>query len=310
MSKALRITLLTIGGIVTVAALLFIGMNIGRAAVLSSNVWSGGFSVLHSDLDHPYSGSMMDSLAQDFQHENSMMVSGVMGAGMIGYPQAGFPYGSGMMGYAQAGFPSGSGMMGQFGGEALLGIEPIEVGEARTAVLSYIDGLGVEDLEVGEIMIFDNHAYVQVLEQSSGIGALELLVDPVTLAVYPEHGPAMMWNLKYSPMSRFGMMGMMGGFNFPSEESMLEMMGESAEGIDFTDLPVGPQEAVEIAQRYLNAYLPGAEADDTPDPFYGYYTLHIERDGEVVGMLSVNGTTGQVWPHTWHGELLEMSDHE
>jgi hypothetical protein len=106
------------------------------------------------------------------------------------------------------------------------------------------------------------------------------------------------------------MMGMMGGFNFNFEESMLEMMGEQADTVDFADLPVSPQEAVEVAQRYLDATLPGAEANKNPDPFYGYYTLHIERDGKVVGMLSVNGTTGQVWPHTWHGELLEMLDHE
>ncbi len=298
MSKRLRIALLTIGGIVAVATLLLIGMNIGRAAVFSSNFWSDGFSVLQADLDHPYSGSMVGSPAFDFHYGSGMMGAGVMG--------------SGAMAYAQAGVHFGSGMMGQFGGRALLGIEPIEAGEARAAAQSYIEELGVEHLELGEVMVFDNHAYVQVLEQTSGIGALELLVDPVTLAVYPEHGPTMMWNLEYSPMAGFGgfgMMGMMGGFNFSSEESMLEVMGGSAEGVDFADFPVGPQEAVEVAQRYLDTYLPGAVADDTPDPFYGYYTLHIERDGEIVGMLSVNGTTGQVWPHTWHGELLEMSDH-
>lgn len=277
-----------------VAAVLLIGMNIGRAAAFTSNVWSDGFSVLRADPDHPYSGSMMGSTALDFHNGNSMLVSG-------------------MMGYSQAGLPYGTGMMGQFGGEALLGIQPVEVGQARAAVQSYLKQLGLEDLEVGEVMVFDNHAYVQVFEQGSGIGALELLVDPVTLAVYPEHGPGMMWNQKYGSMAgfgSFGMMGMMDGFNFNFYESMLEMMGEQTDVFDIGDLPVGPQEAVEVAQRYLDAYLPGAEADDNPDPFYGYYTLHIERDGKVVGMLSVNGTTGQVWPHTWHGELLEMSDHE
>ncbi len=299
MSKGLRITLLTIGGIVTGATLLFIGMNIGRAAVMSSNVWSGGLSVLHSDLDHPYSGSMMGSPALGFRNGISMPVSGMMGTGKMNYAQAGIPY--------------GSGMMGRFGSEALLGIQPVEVEDARAAVESYLEELDLEDLEVGEVMVFDNHAYVQVLERSSGIGALELLVDPVTLAVFPEHGPTMMWNQKYGSMTGFGgfgMMGMMGGFNFNFEESMLEVMGEQADVVDFGDLPVGPQEAVEAAQRYLDATLPGDKAEDSPDPFYGYYTLHIERDGEVVGMLSVNGTTGQVWPHTWHGELLEMSDHE
>ncbi len=62
------------------------------------------------------------------------------------------------------------------------------------------------------------------------------------------------------------------------------------------------------AQDYLDVYLPGTQADEHVDPFYGYYTLHILRDGEVVGMLSVNGFTGQVFPHTWHGEFLEMTE--
>ncbi|HLF88062.1 MAG TPA: hypothetical protein VI451_03900, partial [Anaerolineales bacterium] len=73
------------------------------------------------------------------------------------------------------------------------------------------------------------------------------------------------------------------------------------------DLPVTPEEAVESAQRYLDTYLPGTQADEHTDAFYGYYTLHILREGEVVGMLSVNGYTRQVFLHTWHGDYVEMS---
>lgn len=28
--------------------------------------------------------------------------------------------------------------------------------------------------------------------------------------------------------------------------------------------------------------------------------------GTLVGILSVNGFTGQVFVHTWHGDLIEM----
>jgi len=66
--------------------------------------------------------------------------------------------------------------------------------------------------------------------------------------------------------------------------------------------------AVEAAQRYLDTSLPGAKAEDKADPFYGYYTLHILRDGKTVGMLSVNGYTQQVFVHTWHGDFVEMSE--
>jgi hypothetical protein len=164
-------------------------------------------------------------------------------------------------------------------------------------VETFLARLGDENLEVGEIMIFDNHAYAQIIEKDTGIGAMEVLVDPLTLAVYPEHGPNMMWNLKYSPMVRgnFAMMGMMGGFLFDDAQALEP------------EMPISAQEAVQLAQAYLDRFLPDAEADEHADPFYGYYTLHILRDGETVGMLSVNGYNGQVFLHTWHGRLLEVS---
>ncbi len=119
----------------------------------------------------------------------------------------------------------------------------------------------------------------------------------------------MMWNQKYGMMSGYGrygmmggMMGMMGGFNNG-------MMGN---GFNFgsadnpAEVTVTRDEAVTAAQTYLdtNFAAAGLTADSQADPFYGYYTLHVNRDGKTVGMLSVNGYTGAVWPHTWHGTLL------
>jgi hypothetical protein len=57
----------------------------------------------------------------------------------------------------------------------------------------------------------------------------------------------------------------------------------------------------------LDSYQTGTQAEQQPDKFYGYYTLHILKDGQVVGMLSVNGFNSQVFPHTWHGNFIEMS---
>jgi len=34
--------------------------------------------------------------------------------------------------------------------------------------------------------------------------------------------------------------------------------------------------------------------------FSGYYTFHFEVNGEMQ-MLSVNGYSGAVWFHSWHG---------
>ena len=145
------------------------------------------------------------------------------------------------------------------------------------------------DLIVSEIVIFDNNAYARITEKSTGIGAFEVLVDPVTLAVYPEYGPNMMWNLRYGMMSG----GMLGGFTAPNVTGQM---------------PVTADQARQAAQRYLDTYQPGAQASKTPDAFYGYYTIDILRDDKPIGMLSVNGYTQQVFLHTWHGNFIEMSE--
>lgn len=216
------------------------------------------------------------------------------------YPWSGF-LGPGMMGGGRA----GGGMMGGFGQS--LNVEPLTVDQAKQAVEDYLQALGYDTLEVGEVMIFDNHAYAEVEDPSTGSRAFEVLVDPITRSVFLEYGPSMMWNVEYGMMgsrSRGGYGGMMGG---------LGMMGPWTRNrtpvpCDPASLTVTPEEAVEIAQDYLDQYLPGLTASDEVDAFPGYYTLHTLQDGEVVGMMSVNGCTGQAWYHSWHGTLLEMSE--
>ena len=113
--------------------------------------------------------------------------------------------------------------------------------------------------------------------------AFEALIEPYTGDMYAEPGPNMMWNTKYGMMS-----GMMWGDTASSDE-----------------LTVTEKKAQLFAQEFIDVYLPGAKTEN-PDQFYGYYTLHVLRDGEIYGMLSVNGYTGQVWYHSWHGRFLDM----
>lgn len=222
----------------------------------------------------------------------------------------------GMMG-GYGGYGMGPGMMMDgYGYSGSINAEPLTVEETREAVEAYLASFGDSDLAIKEIMIFNNNAYAIVIEESTRIGAFELLVDPVTKAVFPEYGPNMMWNLKYGMMSDFGgygMMGpgmMMGGSRFGS--------GEMMDGFRFSDsdvssdLSVSQEDALEAAQRYLDQFSPGIKVSDEITAFYGYYTIDIEKDGEIAGMLSVNGFTRQVFPHTWHGEFIEMVelDHE
>jgi hypothetical protein len=162
--------------------------------------------------------------------------------------------------------------------------DAVEVAEA------YIARYRSVSLEIVEVMQFDNHFYAQATESDTGIHAFEILIDPFTAKVYLEPGPNMMWNTKYGMMRGSGMMG-------------------SFQSVPADKLTVSPEQARELAQAKLERSQPGMTVDEEVDIFYGYYTIHTLRDGEVIGMLSVNGYTGQVWIHTWHGEFIGMTDH-
>jgi hypothetical protein len=159
----------------------------------------------------------------------------------------------------------------------------LTIEEAHEAVEEYLALQGYPDLEIAEVMEFGLNFYAIAREPDTGVGAMELLVDKETGGVSLEPGPNMMWNARYGMHGRGGMMG--GG----SETNAIP-----------------PDEAVEIAQRWLDANRSGVSVDEHADPFYGYYTIHTVEDGAIEGMLSVHGTTGQVWYHTWHGPFLQM----
>src|SRR5215212_3204064 len=154
---------------------------------------------------------------------------------------------------------------------------------------------GDPNLEVKDVMEFANNYYAQVRESDTGIGAMELLINKQTGRLYPEPGPNMMWNTKYGMMgstgsSYGGMMGpggggmmgqggpndtagMMGGFYSPSQASPTDQ------------LPITPEDATQIAKDYISRNSLGTDTE-TPDQFYGYYTVHTKQNGEVNGMLS------------------------
>ncbi len=109
----------------------------------------------------------------------------------------------------------------------------------------------------------------------------------------------MMWNLKYH-LRGMGS-GMMSNTN--SGNFTLNVATNVA-----ADMTITPEQARQKAQEYLNASGLDLQAGDEVTPFYGYYTIHTEKDGQIVGMLSVNGYTGAVFPHTWHGKFITMSE--
>lgn len=166
----------------------------------------------------------------------------------------------------------------------------LSIDEAYEAAEAYVDWLDYPNLDVTEVMEFEHNFYAIVAETETGIGAMELLIDKESGDVGPEMGPNMMWNTRYGMHGRGGRGGGMMGWSYRND-------GTNA---------VSAEEALEIAQEWLDANLPGVTVEDHADPFYGYYTIHTLADGEIEGMLSVHGTTGQVWYHTWHGAFIDM----
>jgi len=287
MNKTLQTVLIVVIALVGVVVLLGAGYFLGRSA------W--GWNAFHP-------GGMMGGNFNRFNRD-SQFGYGRMGPGMMG----GYGYNSEFDdddGQSLYGFGMmGPGMMGGFGTDA--NAEPLSAQDSLEAVEAYLADLGNDDLEVVEIMVFENNSYAIIKEESTGLGAFELLVDPATGTVFPEYGPNMMWNLKYGMHAGGGFgMGMMGrgmmGGNYlqPSDEFEAERNSVSEE------------EALAYAQEYLDTSTAGVTVSDEITQFYGYYTIDLEEDGEIVGMLSVNGFSGQVFPHFWHGEFIEMVEYD
>ena len=209
---------------------------------------------------------------------------------------AGFLFAQHMMG-------PGMGMMGGPWDYILPGdVKSLTIDEVAEVVERYLDAWGNPDLELEEIMEFSNHFYAEVEEESTGVHAFELLINKYTGDIFPEPGPNMMWNTKYGHMNG-GMMGfgmMWGGWRGQSRRYEQQVEGGK--------MRITPEKAVRNAQRFLDSSLPGVKAASEVDTFYGYYTIHTLENGEIYGMLGVNGYSGRVWYHTWHAKFIRMKE--
>ena len=289
MNTTLRNTLIVLAVLVLAGALFFAGSVYARTSVFRPFNMMGYF-----DKDvNAYGPSMM-------RGNGNMMSGSGYGPGMMtngrGSMMGGSGYGPGMM-------TNGSGPMMYGYGFNTADLTPLTIEQAQTAAENYLATFDNADLKIAEIMIFDNNAYIVVKEISTGNGAFELLADSASRTAYPEHGPNMMWNLKYSGLNHQNMMmggyGNMMGFNFWNNAVPTDLSAE---------MNVTPEQAIEYAQAYLDANISNATVAMDPIRFYGYYTLDYEVNGKVAGMLSVNGYSGQVFPHTWHGTFIEESE--
>lgn len=284
MNKTLKIALIVAAALVVTGGLLTAGFLAGR--IFTGRL--GGFP-----------GSMMYARSGNYPAQQGGLQQNIPAYGRMNELGR-----DGRAGRRGSGYPmfdrSNTGCGGCYSnGTTAATSEPLSIEAAKSAAQKYLDTLNNDDLTISEVMIFDNQAYARVVEKSTGMGAMELLVDHATQAVFPEPGANRMWNQKYSPMTGRGVMGRgmhgMGGA-YPVNPTV-----KSVE-----DMTITPDKAVQIAQDYLDQSKTGEKAGDA-EPFYGYYTLDIMKDGKVIGMLSVNGFSGQIIEHTWHGVFLEMS---
>ena len=289
MNKSFGIALVIIAGIVLSALVFGAGLVVGRANLGSPNF--GPFTMMGRNFTNQSSSMMGNS--QNMMDANRMRGNG---SNMMGS--------TGMMGNAYN-------MMGGHANGSAINTTPLTIDQAKQAVESYLKGLNNSDLELKEIMIFDNNAYARITEKGTGIGAMELLVDPSNLSVFPEFGPNMMWNLKYghtpAPASGAGVSGngMMGSGGMMGGRGMMGGNNTNPGSVS-SNMTVTPEQALQAAQQYLDQQYPGYNTADDADPFYGYYTIDILKDGQPTGMLSINGFSGQVFLHTWHGTFIEM----
>jgi hypothetical protein len=177
------------------------------------------------------------------------------------------------------------GMMGGYGYAPNQTITPtVKLDDAIARAKQYVAAYNNADLKLAEVEEYSGNFYGLVTEKSSANAAFQILIDKFNGAVYPEMGPNMMWNTKYSPMG-----SMMGGFGLNQPSGKMTVTVDQARA---------------NAEQYVKANIPNTTVEKEGDPFYGYYNFDVLQNGNTYGMLSVNGYTGAVWYHTWHGNFI------
>jgi len=197
--------------------------------------------------------------------QGGMMGGGMMGGGMMGGPGC-------MMGS----------MMQMMGGNMLVsGGVPyspngslVSLEQAGEIAMRYLAAQNNPDLELADLEEWEFNFYVEYKEKSTGTKAFQMIIDKYSGIVSPEMGSNMMWNTKY------GMMGTQPGA-----------------------MTLTKEQATASAQQFLDSRFPGTMAEDG-GMFYGYYHFDVKKDNKMYGMLDVNGYSGQVWYHTWHGNFI------
>ncbi len=178
--------------------------------------------------------------------------------------------------------------------------------DAATIAQNYLTQIGNPNLEVKTIQEYTNVYYVPIIEKDTGLGAFELAVNKYTGAVVPMQGPTLTWDTKYGVIGTNGMMGYLatgyGDYGGMMGGGMMNWL----RGTPTAAMPITLSQAQTNAQQYLNTYSPETTVG-AATTYYGYYTMQvIGSNGNIVGVLGVNGFTGQVMDYTWCGTFMRQ----
>ncbi len=238
-------------------------------------------------------------------------------------------------------FSYGPSMMG-YGYTAAKASPVAGIADARARAQAFADKLG---LKTGEVLRFQRNYYAMLVDSNGkpatevlvdpASGAVSIEFGPAMMwntkygMASGRYGAQMMsGDAMRQMMGRYGSdySGMMGGRGYGGmmgggtttvpDQTPGGMMGGGYGGMmGGTTAPAAPSttptgtvtlaRAHELAQAWLDANEPGIKVETGGDAFPGYYTLETLRNGQTAGMISVNASSGAVWPHWWHGEFIE-----
>jgi len=176
----------------------------------------------------------------------------------------------------------------------------IKMEDAITIATGLLNAIGDSSLALDEVEEWEFNYYIVVKQAApSKYKAFQLIMDKWTGAVMPEPGPGMIWNQKYG-----GMMGSM-------SDRMPGHMNRRERKITEPTFTVTPEAAAASVNQFLRERFSRAlVVESTPDVFFGFYSFDVKDSvtGAKYGMLSVNGSSGQVWYHTWHGTFVQSKE--
>jgi len=227
------------------------------------------------------------------------------GPGMMGGGYGGGPgYGRGMNGPGYGGGPGyGRGMMGGGYGPGMAfdqdgpGFDSaaqhtgtrIDASRINTVVEGYLATLPGKELQIAEIVDFQYNYYVRVKEKGSTTYSLELLVNPYSGRVFPIGDGRRVNGNDFPRGARGPWAGGPGAYSGTTNQ---------------TAQKVTAGEAQKIAADYVKRFSPNDSVTGEAQ-FPGHYSMFITDNGKIVGVVSVDASSGTAFYHRWLGTFLK-----